>query len=174
MIDWLVIALGGVALVAGLVALFGSLYTSDESGALGALDALDAGSGTVARVEHGRELRSWQLAALLAAFAGLVASSFAAARRVRQVSSLLTLGVALTGFVAWWWTELGALLGQTYRDTGDVVLSGGTVFSGIALGLQIAVGVLLFMDAFSLSAEASAHQTEIDRQMSGAGVPSRL
>ncbi|HEX4983470.1 MAG TPA: hypothetical protein VFV63_17320 [Ilumatobacteraceae bacterium] len=154
LIDWLVIALGGLGLVAGLIALLGSLYTSGGSDTL---DALDRRSGTVAQVELGRELRGWQLAAWLTAFAVLVASNFAAAHRVRRVSSLLTLGGALTGFVAWWWTELGALLGQTYLDRGHVALSGAIVFTGIALGLQVAVGVLMFMAAFPFSAEASAH-----------------
>jgi hypothetical protein len=167
-IDRFVIALGAVAFVVNLIALFGTMYVSDGSGAL-----VD-GSATVARIQHWRELRGWQLLALLGAFSALVAPSFAAARRVRQVSSLFTLGVALTGLVAWWWTEIGTLLGQTYRETGHVALRGGIVFSGIALGLQIAVGALMFMSAFALSAEASAHQTEIDRQMSGPGVPSRL
>ena len=161
------IALGAVAFVVNLITLFGTMYVSDGSGAL-----VD-GSATVARIQHWRELRSWQLLALLGAFSALVAPSFAAARRVRQVSSLFTLGVALTGLVAWWWTEIGTLLGQTYRETGHVALRGGIVFSGIALGLQIAGGALMFMSACALSAEASDHQTEIDRQMSGPGVPSR-
>jgi hypothetical protein len=140
-IDRFVIVLGAVAFVVNLIALFGSMYVSDGPGAL-----VD-GSATVARIQHWRELRSWQLLALLGAFSALVAPSFAAARRVRQVSSLFTLCVALTCLVAWWWTELGTLLGQTFRDTGHVALSGGTVFSGVALGLQIAVGALMFVSA---------------------------
>jgi hypothetical protein len=144
-VDRFVIALGAVAFVVNLIALFGSMYVSDGSGAL-----VD-GSATAARIQHWRELRGWQLLALLGAFSALVAPSFAAARRVRQVWSLFTLGVALTGLVAWWWTELGTLLGPTYRATGHVAISGGIVFSGIALGLQIAVGALMFMSAASWS-----------------------
>jgi hypothetical protein len=145
LIDWLVIALGLVAFVAGLLALFASWYASDRSTSL-------------ARDDHAHELNSWQLAALLVAFAGLVATSLAGARRVRQMASVLTLAIALAGFVAWWWTATDELLGQRFLDTGHLALGGGIVFTGIALGLQIVVGVLMFMAAFPLDAYASARR----------------
>ena len=116
-IDRLVIVLGVVALVVGLIALFGR--------------ALSGGShGT----EHARELRSWQLAALLAAFVGL-------GRVELRRSPLGSAGVepararfALAAFVAWWWTVIDALLVQAYLETGHVALSGDIVLGGIALG----------------------------------------
>ena len=142
LIDWLVITLGVVAVVAGFIALFGSFYASGAS-------------STVGREDHGHEFQSWELAALLTVFAGLVGLSLAEARRVRQVSSLLVLAIALTGAVAWWWSAIDELVGRTYVDTGHVALGGSIVFTGIALGLQIIVGVLMFMAAFPFSDEAS-------------------
>ena len=141
LIDWLVFVLGLVAFVAGLIALVASLYTSD-------------GTRAVGRHGHTPVFHGWQLTVLLVVFAGLVALHFATARRLRQVASLLTLGIALSGFVAWWWTEIDQLLGQRYLDTGHIPLGGGLVFSGIALGLQIVVGVMMFMAAFPLSDDA--------------------
>jgi TRAP-type C4-dicarboxylate transport system permease small subunit len=78
-IDWLVIALDVVAVVAGSIALFGSSYVSDRA-------------NTVAPGDHAHELTSWRMAALPVVFSALVALSLVEAWRVRQVSSVLALG----------------------------------------------------------------------------------
>ena len=141
-IDWLVIALDVVAVFAGSIALFGSSHISDRS--------------TVVPGDHAHELTSWRMAALPVAFSGLVALSLVEARWVRQVSSVLAVGIALTGLVGWWWTEIDDLLGQTFLDTGHVTIGGDIVIGGIAVGLQIFAGLLMFMAAFPLSDEAFA------------------
>jgi hypothetical protein len=142
MIDWLVIILGASALLAGVVALFGSLY-SDDAGAIG-------------WGRRGDLIRRWQLVAVLAAFAALVVVNLAGTPRVRKVSSLLVLGVALTSLVWWWWGAVSDLLAQTYISVETISLGGGLIFTGISLGLQIAVGLLMFTAAFPLAAERSA------------------
>ena len=142
-IDWLVIGLDVVAVFAGSIALFGSSYISDRS-------------NTVAPGDHAHELTSWRMAALPIVFSGLVALSLVESRRVRQVSSVLALAIALTGFVAWWWTEIDDLFGQTFLDAGHLTIGVDLVFGGIALGLQIFVGLLMFMAAFPLSDESFA------------------
>ena len=134
MIDWLIILLGGLALLAGLVALFGSLYTTEDG---------SAGWG-----ERGDLLRRWQLVVVLAVFAGLVALNFAGTQRVRKVTSLLALAVALSALVGWWWGAVSDLLAQTYISVGRIELGGGLIFTAISLGLQIAVGLLMFTAAF--------------------------
>jgi hypothetical protein len=70
------------------------------------------------------------------------------------VASVLAVGIALTGLVGWWWTEIDDLLGPTFLDTGHVTIGGGIVFGGIAVALQIFAGLLMFMAAFPLSDEA--------------------
>ncbi len=141
-IDWLVIALDVVAVVAGSIALFGA-------------SRISGGSPTVGPGNPAHALSSWQLAALPVVFSGLVALSLVESRLVRQVSSLLALAIALTGFVGWWWTEIDGILGQAYLTNGHVTLGGDVVLGGIALGLQIFVGLLMFMGAFPLSALAA-------------------
>ena len=145
MIDWLIILLGGLALLAGLVALFGSLYTTEDG---------SAGWG-----ERGDLLRRWQLVVVLAVFAGLVALNFAGTQRVRKVTSLLALAVALSALVGWWWGAVSDLLAQTYISVGRIELGGGLIFTAISLGLQIAVGLLMFTAAFPLASERSAGRT---------------
>jgi len=142
MIDWLVIILGALALLAGVVALFGSLY-SDEDGPIG-------------WGARGDLVRRWQLVAVLVVFAALVVVNLAGTPLVRKVSSLLVLGVALTSLVWWWWGAVSDLLAQTYISVGTINLDGGLIFTGISLGLQIAVGLLMFTAAFPLAAERSA------------------
>ncbi len=77
---------------------------------------------------------------------------------------MLALAIALTGLVAWWWTETADLLGQWFLDTGHVTIGGDVVFGGIAVGLQIFAGLLMFMAAFPLSDEAFADDTGDCRQ----------
>ena len=142
-IDWIVVALDVVAVCAGSIALFGSSHFADRS-------------NTVAAGGHTVELTSWRLAALPVVFSGLVALSLVESRRVRQVSSVLALAIALTGLVAWWWTEIVGVLDQAFLDEGHITIGGDVVFGGIAVALQIVVGLLMFMAAFPLSEEGFA------------------
>jgi hypothetical protein len=142
MIDWLVIILGASALLAGVAALFGSLY-SDDGGAIG-------------WGARGDLVRRWQLVVVLVAFTGLLVVNLVGTPRVRKVSSLLALGVSLTSLVWWWWGAVSDLLAQTYISVDTISLGGGLVFTGISLGLQIAAGLLMFTAAFPLAAERSA------------------
>jgi hypothetical protein len=145
-IDWAVVVLGSAAVLAGLLAMLGSLYTTDRD--------TTRRWGT-----NGHDLQRWQLLVLLVIFAGLVVANFTAGRRVRRVGSLLVVAIALFGLVAWWWAAIDDLLGQTYISVGHIALGGGTLFTGVSLGLQIVVGVLMFTAAFPLAGERSATRT---------------
>jgi hypothetical protein len=145
MIDRLVIVLGGSALLAGLVALFGSLYGTED--------------GSVGWGARGDLVRRWQLVVVLVVFAGLVALNLAGTPRVRKVSSLLALVVALSALVGWWWGAVSDLLAQTYISVGRLDVGGGLIFTAISLGLQIAVGLLMFTAAFAVASERSVGRT---------------
>ena len=93
--------LGALAVLTGLLAILGSPYTIDGG-------SIYRGDGN----DH--ELQRWQLMALLIVFSGLVASNFTQHRRVRRVTSLLALGLAMVASVAWWWAATDGLLTRTY------------------------------------------------------------
>jgi hypothetical protein len=145
LIDWLVIVLGAFALLTGLLALLGSLYTTDGEG----IDGL-GGSGI--------GLHRWQLAVLLVAFTGLVVLNLTGSRRAQRVSSRVTLVLAMFAFVGWWWAEIDVLLTPTNIDAASIALGGGTILTRVSLVLQMAVGLLMFTAAFPLAAVLSARR----------------
>jgi hypothetical protein len=134
LIDWLVVVVGALALLTGLLAVLGSLYTADGEG-----------------------IHRWggQLVVLLVVFAGLVALHFIGSRWVRRVSSLITLGVGMVALVGWAWAVIDDLT-PTNTDFDSLTLGGGMILTGISLGLQIGVGLLMFTAAFPLAAVLSA------------------
>jgi polyferredoxin len=100
--------------------------------------------------------RHWQFVVLLVTFTGLVALHFTGHRRVRWVSSLLAVVVALVALVAWWWAVIDDLSTQTNNDADSIALGGGVILTGVSLGLQIFVGLLMFAAACPLAAFLSA------------------
>jgi hypothetical protein len=146
LIDWLVVVFGAAALLAGLIAMLGTLYTTDREA------VVEWGAG-------GHNLRRWQLAAILIAFAALVVSNFTASRRIRRAGSLLVVAIALFGLVAWWWDAIAELLAQEYIAVSHIGLGGGMIFTGVSLVLQLLVGVLMFTAAFPLAGERSTTRT---------------
>jgi hypothetical protein len=138
LINWLVLILSALALLTGLLALLGSLYTTE-------------GQGIYRSDANGYPLRHWQLVLVLVVFTGLVALNFTGSRRVRRVSSLVAVVFALFASVAWWWAAIDDLQTQTYVSANDIALGVGMILTAFSLGLQIAVGLLMFTAAFPLA-----------------------
>jgi hypothetical protein len=139
-LERLILVLGIVALTTGLVALVNPVYTYRDDGWVISWD------------DFGRHHR-WQFALLLLLFLGLGALTFGRGQRARRVASALALGVALAGLLFWWWPRIEDLLLERGEatTTGPATLGPGLALSGISLGLQVIVGVLMVTAAFPLA-----------------------
>ena len=119
------------AVLVGLLALAGPLWTSDENGA------------RRWGVEPSDPQR-WQLVVLLGVVVGAGGVGWWAGGAVRWGGRVAMLGFAVAGLWWWWWRSgVAPMLRAESRSEGAIDPGGGTIWSGVSLGALVVSASLL-------------------------------